>query len=193
MDINDTMSLIYLVLLGTAIVGWFIAQNRQSLGKVMQSALVWAFIFLGAIAGFGLWEDIRQTVQPTQSIVDADGTIEVPRSGDGHYYLRLDVNGMPVTFVVDTGASNVVLTQGDAERIGIATEDLAFIGRAQTANGTVRTAPVRLDTVSLGQFTDRNLPASVNEGQMSQSLLGMTYLNRWSRIEITNGALVLTR
>ena len=66
-------------------------------------------------------------------------------------------------------------------------------GRAMTAHGEVRTAPVRLDSVELGPVLDRNVRAWVNEGEMDKSLLGMSYLQRWNRIEITGNALVLSR
>jgi aspartyl protease family protein len=103
------------------------------------------------------------------------------------------VNGTPVRFVVDTGASQVVLTQKDAENAGIALADLVYSGRANTANGRVRIAPVRLDSIDVDGVEMRNIRASVNEGQMGTSLLGMTYLERFSRIEIAGGALVLHR
>ena len=64
---------------------------------------------------------------------------------------------------------------------------------ARTANGEVRTARTRVDSMSLGGITDRNVSVAVNEGQMDQSLLGMDYLQRWSSIEIREGAMVLTR
>ena len=50
-----------------------------------------------------------------------------------------------------------------------------------------------LDEVELGGVRDTDVPAVVNEGEMRQSLLGMGYLQRWGRIEITNGELILTR
>ena len=57
----------------------------------------------------------------------------------------------------------------------------------------MRTAPVRLNTVRLGDITDTDVYASVNGGQMEGSLLGMGYLERWGRIEISGGELRLTR
>ncbi|MCB1362593.1 MAG: TIGR02281 family clan AA aspartic protease [Rhodobacteraceae bacterium] len=186
-------NLAYLVLLGAVLVFWFVAQNRNSPGKTMQQAIAWGLIFLGVIAAIGLWDDIRQTVRPRQAMLTEAGRIEVPRANDGHYYLTLGINGTPVEFMVDTGASQMVLTAGDARRSGIDTADLAYVGRAMTANGEVRTAPVRLDRVELGDVSDRNLRAWVNEGDMDRSLLGMSYLQRWSRMEITGGALVLER
>ncbi len=192
MENFDYARLTYLVILAAAVLFWFVAQNRASLGKLMQQALIWGLIFLGAIAVVGLWDDIRQTVRPMQTTV-ADGRIELPRAPDGHYYLNADVNGQPVRFVIDTGASQVVLSQADAEKIGIDTTRLAYLGRAYTANGMVRTAPVRLETVAVGAMIHKDVRAVVNEGNLEQSLLGMSYLQRYSSIEITNGAMVLTR
>ena len=154
--------------------------------------LIWCFIFLGAIGGYGLWEDIRNDVAPRQSVLGG-GVIEVPRAFDGHYYLTLEVEGRPVEFVVDTGATDIVLSRDDAERLGIDTARLRYTGFANTANGTVRTARVALETLSLGGITDRNVPAVVNEGEMDGSLLGMRYLQRFSRLEISNGKLLLER
>lgn len=188
----DFARLTYLVILGSVVLVWFVAQNRASLGKLAQQALIWGLIFVGALAAVGLWDDIRQTVRPMQSVVSAD-RIELPRAPDGHYYMTAEVSGVPVRFVVDTGASQIVLSQSDAERIGIDTGALAYLGRAYTANGEVRTAQVRLENMTVGPVRHDNLRAVVNEGDMGQSLLGMDYLQRFSSIEITGGRLVLTR
>lgn len=193
MDGNDLGRLTYLILLGALIVFWFVVQNRQSLGKTMQQALVWGLLFLGVIAAFGLWSDIRQTVRPTQSVISSEGRIELPRAPDGHYYMTVQVNGADIRFLVDTGASDIYLSRQDAERAGLDPANLAFIGSAMTANGPVRTAPVRLDSIRLGGIEDRGLRAFVNEGEMRESLLGMTYLQRFSSVEIRQGALILTR
>jgi aspartyl protease family protein len=188
----DFARLTYLMILGSVLLVWFVAQNRASLGKLAQQALIWGLIFVGALAAVGLWEDIRQTVRPMQSVVAGD-RIEVPRAPDGHYYLTVEIEGVPVRFVVDTGASQIVLSQSDAERIGLDTKSLAYLGRAYTANGEVRTAPVRLESLAVGPVRHENLRAVVNQGEMDQSLLGMEYLQRFSSIEITGGRLVLSR
>ncbi len=186
------MQLTYLVLLGAAVGGSVIVAGRDNLGKMAQQAAIWFLIFIGVIAAYGLWGDISNDVNSRQAII-SDTRVEVPRSGDGHYYLTLDINNVPVRFVVDTGASQVVLSQRDAQRIGIDVNDLVFGGAASTANGIVRTAPVTLDQVSLGTINDDRLRAVVNGGEMEDSLLGMTYLGLYSRIEIANDQLVLNR
>jgi len=193
MDTWDIGSLIYLGLLGSVLLLWLLVHNRQSLGRTLQQAMGWVLIFLAVIAAVGLWDDIRRTALPGRAAVAAQGRIEVPRAPDGHFYLTLMVNDAPVNFMVDTGASNVVLRAEDARRAGIDTAELIYSGRANTANGMVRTAPVRLDRIGLGPVTDRNVRAWVNEGDMDQSLLGMSYLERWGRIEIAGRGLVLER
>ena len=188
----DFARLTYLVILGSVLVLWFVVQGRESIGRLLQHALIWALIFVGALAVVGLWQDIRQTVRPSQNVVSGD-RIELPRAPDGHYYLTAQVNGTPLRFVVDTGASQVVLSRDDAERIGMDTENLNYLGRAYTANGEVRTASVRLDSITVGPVRHENVRAVVNQGDMQGSLLGMSYLQQFSSLEITGGKLVLTR
>lgn len=189
----DYARLIYLGILVSVLVFWFIFHNRQSMGKTAQMAVAWGLIFLGVIAAFGLWEDISQTVRPKQSALNAQGQVSVPRAPNGHYYLTLNINDQPIEFMIDTGASDVVLTQSDASQIGLNPNSLNYFGRAMTANGEVRTAPVVLETVALGDVVDKNVTAWVNQGDQDQSLLGMAYLQRWSHIEIGNNSLILTR
>lgn len=190
---DDTARLLYLVLLGSAVVVWFFAQNRTSLGKNMQYAVVWGIIFVGVIAAVGLWGDLRNTVSPAYRSTVGEDRIELSRALDGHYYVMAEVNGAPVEFVIDTGATLIVLTQDDAKRAGLNTSDLAFVGRAGTANGMVSTAPVRLERLAIGPIEDRGVAASVNGGELDQSLLGMSYLERFSSVEISNGKMVLRR
>jgi len=190
---DDIGRIIYLLLLVAVVGGWFFVTNRENLGKTAQQAAIWGLIFVGVIAVAGLWEDIRDDVAPRQSVVSDGARIEVPRSFDGHYYLSLELNGTPVRFVIDTGATDMVLTREDARAVGIDPDRLAYLGSAQTANGTVPIARVTLNTVALGGVVDTNVGASVNGGEMFGSLLGMTYLNRFGRIEIADGRLILER
>ncbi len=190
---GDTIGqLAYLVLLLLAVGGWFVAEQRGNLGKTARQAAAWGLIFVGVIAAVGLWGDIRSTVMPRQQVTGA-GRIEVPRGPDGHYYLVAQLDGKPVRFIVDTGASDVVLTLQDARRVGIDTSALAFSGTATTANGPVRTAYARVGEFRLGDIVDRNVMVSINGGEMDGSLLGMSYLRRFAKIEIAGNKLILTR
>jgi len=186
--------LVYLVILGLLLGLWvFKSLFQQSGSRAVQSLMAWALIFGGALAAAALWQDIRGTWGPQQSVFVEDGRVELPRAIDGHYYVTLDVNGSATRFVVDTGATAMVLTRADAENAGLSGDDLVFYDVARTANGEVRTAPVVLASVGLGPFADRNVRAYVNGGEMETSLLGMEYLDRFDRLEISGGKLVLER
>lgn len=190
---DDFGNLIYLAILGSMIVFWFFTSGRVSLNKVLQQIMVWALIFVGVIAAYGMWSDIRQTVSPQQSVISGGARIELPRARDGHYYAMAKVNGIAIRFVVDTGATGVVLRKADASKAGIEVASLAFLGEAMTANGPVRLASVRTDSFGFSGAELARFRVDVNEGQMSQSLMGMSYLQTFSRIEIANGMLVLIR
>lgn len=193
MSSDQIASLIYFGLLAMVIGSYVIVASRRNIGRSLRHAALWGLIFLGVILAYGLWDDIRDTVAPRQSVFADQGRIEVPLARDGHYYMTLGINGMPVEFVVDTGASEIVLTRRDAERAGIAVDTLHFLATATTANGPVRTAQIRLREVDLGGIIDRDVPALVNNGEMDGSLLGMAYLNRFAEVSFGGGRMVLTR
>lgn len=189
---DELARFIYLGMLGLAVGGWYVTQNRVSLGKNAQFAAIWGLIFVGVIAAVGLWEDVRRDTLMRQ-YVSNDGTIEIPRADDGHFYARLYLDGVPVEFTIDTGASQVVLTREDARRVGLDPDNLAYLGQAFTANGPVRTASARVDTFTFEGLVDQRVEVWVNDGAMPGSLLGMSYLNRFSKIEIAGGMMRLLR
>ncbi|MFZ1469581.1 MAG: TIGR02281 family clan AA aspartic protease [Paracoccaceae bacterium] len=191
MDGDTIARLSYLLLLIAALGGWVIVEYRQRMGQALRAASAWGLIFVGVLAGYGLWNDIRRDVMPSQ-MVTSTGTVEIPRARDGHYYVSLTIDGTSVPFMVDTGASSMVLTRADARSLGIDPDGLMYLGQASTANGIVRTARLTLDKVVLGPFEDRDFAASVNDGEMEGSLLGMDYLGRF-HIEITDGTMILSR
>lgn len=193
MSTDDVGQFIYLMLLLAAVGGSFLLRRRGQGETMLRHAAAWGLIFFGVIAVIGLWGDIRSTILPRQEVFAESGRVEVPRGPDGHFHLTLDVDGKPVTFIVDTGASNLVLSSEDARTVGIDPDRLPYAGEAMTANGPVRTARVRLEEVRLGPHVDRGVTAWVSGGEMPGSLLGMDYLRRFERLEIAGDRLILTR
>lgn len=115
----------------------------------------------------------------------------VARAGDGHYWAQADVNGKAVRFLVDTGATSVVLTADDAARLGLKPKDLVYDRPVVTADGRTEAAAVVLDHLSIaGARVDRVEALVIAEG-LETSLLGMSYLGRLSRFEATPSALIL--
>ena len=193
MEENDFARLIYLSVLVVAILGSVLISRRGAYGKMFRQAGVWLLIFMGLVAIVASWQDIRQSGQTTSFQQSQDGTIIIPKEIDGHFHLTLTINDRPIDFLVDTGASDIVLTRKDAARVGFDPNRLDYWGMANTANGTVRLATIRLETVRLGEFIDKNIRASVNKAPMEKSLLGMRYLSKFSAIEISNDQMILKR
>jgi len=192
MDISDNAQLLYLCVLLGALIFYFVISNRQHMGRAARHAILWALIFMAVLAGVGLWESVRATLAPAQ-IVRGVGEISIDRGINGHYNAQALVNGVPLKLLVDTGATSIVLSEQDARAIGIDIDSLVYTGRANTANGQVRTAPVRIQTLELGGVLDTNLRAYVSEGELFGSLLGMNYLSRYQSIQIEGGKLLLKR
>jgi aspartyl protease family protein len=123
---------------------------------------------------------------------EGDGWEYVVEAGShGHFVIDAVVDGVPLTFLVDTGASEIVLTLDDARQLGFLPHTLEFSQRFRTANGEVRGAPVRLRELRVGQFSLYDLDASVNEGPLAISLLGMSFLDRLDGYQVEGGRLIL--
>jgi aspartyl protease family protein len=113
----------------------------------------------------------RQTAERPSVTLPADSRVQ--------FYADGQVNGAHVRFVVDMGATNVLLPAPDADRLGIDYKGKGQQGRIQTANGTATAYRVVLDTVTIGGITAYNVEAVVAESSgLDVALLGMSFLNR---------------
>jgi len=117
----------------------------------------------------------------------------VAKSPDGHFWAEGVVDGLPIHFLVDTGASSVSLTPLDAQRLGLDPAQLIYDQPVRTAAGEGLAARVRLDSVSVSGVRIRDVDALVIGRGLPASLLGMSYLGRLARFEATPSALVLQR
>ena len=117
--------------------------------------------------------------------------LTIKASRDGHFYLKVRVNGAEIPFLVDTGASSVMLTKKAAKRARIYPRANDYTMLAQTANGTVRMAPISVRDMRVGSFRTGNVPGAVNQGDSGVSLLGMSFLSRLKRYEVKGDRLVL--
>jgi len=120
------------------------------------------------------------------------GSIVLTADSRGHFITTGVVNGISLQFMVDTGATSVVLPSADARRAGV---NYLAGGRVltQTANGVVPVYTVKLDTLRVGDITVNNVDAAVIEGDKLQfALLGMSFLNRME-MRRDGGTLTLIR
>ena len=123
---DDTMQLVYYGLLLLVIGGAMLFELAGRGGQVLRQLLLWVVIFAGATLAADWY---LHGTAPQQQVLDG-GRIEIPLGRDGHFHLTAEVNGQPVRFMVDTGASSIALGPEDARRIGLDLDDLAYVGTA---------------------------------------------------------------
>ena len=99
--------------------------------------------------------------------------------GGGHYRAEGAINGHPITFLVDTGATTIALSGNTARSIGLDFQRLGRRGLASTAGGIVATYRLTLEKVQVGEITLFNVEAAVIEGNFPGTpLLGMSFLSQ---------------
>jgi aspartyl protease family protein len=150
---------------------------------------------IGVIQQGGLQSSSNQASAPARpALPPATGGGYMILEGNqlGHFQAEVQVEGVSLKMLVDTGASAVALTAEDAERAGIHPFPNDYTVRMNTANGIALMARVELHQVSVGPITVRDVPALVMQpGASSVSLLGMTFLQRLSSFQVSDNRLVL--
>lgn len=105
-------------------------------------------------------------------------TATLRKERDGHFWATAYVNGAPVRFIVDTGASVIALTPKDARKAGLDPDALPRSAVVSTANGKVRAGWTKLDEVRIGKVRVEGVDAVVIEEGLEHSLLGMSFLSQ---------------
>jgi aspartyl protease family protein len=165
--------------------------------------VIWAGVFLLMVGGYQYRYELQDIASRLTaglipgsplSVTDAEGRVAVAleRGRDGHFLARGSINGTAVTLLVDTGASNTVLTQGDARRAGIDVDALAFNVPITTANGPARAARAVARDISVGDISRRDMTVLVaSEAMLGRSLLGMNFINTLTGFDMRGDRLTL--
>jgi aspartyl protease family protein len=119
----------------------------------------------------------------------SDHVISIKAEGDGHYYIKGSADGVPLDFMIDTGASSIVLPKEIAERLHVG--PLNFDLPTYTANGVTQSAQVMIRKLTVGPYTVSDIPAWANGGPLNTPLLGMNWLRLFRSIEIENSVMTL--
>ena len=149
-----------------------------------------AFIHAGVWLGLGLLLYVfflRQATPPVR--VDGPGHVELSRARDGHFRIDGAIQGEPVRFLIDTGASTVSVSGSLARRAGI---DCRTPSTFNTANGIVQVCMGRAARLDFGPFSIENVSVAILPKLASDALLGMNAL-RHLRLEQTGNTLRLSR
>ncbi len=188
-------SLAVLVFLGATAV---LHRRAVKTSYVLLSILAWLAVGVVVFTGYSYRYELAQIrdrllgeLIPSGGIEVAGGAVSIRANKSGHFVVEAVVDGVSVRFLVDTGASDVVLSPGDAARLGFDAKTLAFTRPYRTANGLVFGAPVRLGQLSIGPITMAGVRASVNGAPMKRSLLGMSFLSRLSGYDVSRETMIL--
>lgn len=173
--------------------------GQPRVGEVFRAVIFWGGLAAILVTGYTFRSDliaggyrVLGALAPGLAVNQDDGTILVVRDTTGHFHIDSTVNGKPVKFLLDTGASAVVLTYDDARSAGYRERDLSFTTPVSTANGRSLVAPVKIDRINVGDASFRKVRAFVAQpGALETSLFGMTALDRLKSWHIAGDRLTL--
>jgi aspartyl protease family protein len=181
------------------LLGSLLFRFRGRFFRALQAFAAWSVILILLVNGYFHRFDLGDMVShflvginPGLAISDSNGNVTVSRAMDNHFLIRGSVNGVDASFIFDTGASAVSLTQSTAVRAGLDPNKLVYSKMISTANGRTMVAPVTIDRLAIGDLVERNIPAMVAKpGSLDTNLLGMTFLNRLKSFEVQSDRLIL--
>jgi aspartyl protease family protein len=184
----------FLLLLSTGI----LVSRRMPVRQIAFYLGGWTAIAAILLVGYTFHDDLmdaglrlRSELIPGYAAPATHGAVALSQNRDGGYEVVGEVDGQKVRFAIDTGASDIVLSPADARRIGIDTASLDFSRSYETANGAGHGARAVVDTLEVGPIRLSHVPVSINQADMSQSLLGMAFLRRLDSFEFRHGELIL--
>ena len=194
------LGLVELVAILALVASGLVFVRRIRFGEVVRNISIWTGLAAVLLLGYTYQTELSQIVYrvsgelvPGQAITSGPNELTIIASADGHFYINGRANGKRVRFMIDTGASDTVLTPQVASRIGIDLKSLQFTQRYQTANGIGFGAHYWLETFSIGPFVFSETKVSINQSEMSESLLGMSFLRRLRSFEFRGKNLYLRR
>ena len=194
----DQANLIQIIAVIAFVSSGLIFVRRVNVKETVRNVALWVGIAAVLILGLSYRDEIeriamrvRSELVPGYALSTGENALTLTASADGHFYVFGQANGVQVRFLIDTGATDTVLSPSDAASLGIDVRALDFSRVYQTANGMGRGAPYTLDSLAVGPIAFQNMPVSINEAPMGSSLLGMTFLRRLSAFEIQGRQLIL--
>ncbi|HZT26015.1 MAG TPA: TIGR02281 family clan AA aspartic protease [Pseudolabrys sp.] len=188
---HDIGSLLLKIAIAVFAGGLVLVLFRERLSHALEATLFWAVLGLLLVVGYTYRFELRDAGDRVLAelmpghVAGHGREVEVVRTHTGDFAIAAHINGARIPMVLDTGASSVVLTREAAKAAGLPIEMLDYTIRVDTANGRTRAAPVTIDKITVGGLTERGVPALVvQEGQLKNNLLGMSFLNRLESWEV---------
>ncbi|NRA73770.1 MAG: TIGR02281 family clan AA aspartic protease [Rickettsiales bacterium] len=124
--------------------------------------------------------------------VNKKGSVSFYASGGGHFIIGSKINNVTIRFLLDTGATNVVLSKKDAKKLGIDLNNLNYNTKVATAKGIGYVSCFNLRSIKIGNIAVRNVKTCIIDHNLSRSLLGMSFLNKITRYEVSQGRITFS-
>ena len=191
---NDWMlGSLYLLMAMMLVAGSLIAR-RERFAKLATMALAWIAIFGAGFVLFTFRDDLGYVAQRLKTEATGEPLVigkevRIPMAIDGHFWVEGSLNGMPVKFLVDSGATMTTIGRDTAEAAGVAVST----GRGQvvrTGNGMLRVATGRAGTLSVGPIERSDVGLHIAEHE-DLNVLGMNYLSTLERWGVQGRWLIL--
>ncbi|MDJ0512165.1 MAG: TIGR02281 family clan AA aspartic protease [Methyloceanibacter sp.] len=195
---------VFLVALLIYLSGSVLSRYGGGAATIARDAVTWLALGLGLVTIYAYKDELTPIASRVvgELMPGTAMTVETSSGGltevklrkrlNGHFTANVEVNGKSVSMIVDTGASSIVLRPEDARAAGINVEDVTYRVPVLTANGRTMAARVWLDDVSIGPLDRTRVEALIAQpGALSQSLLGMSFLNRLRSYEFSGDYLTL--
>lgn len=196
---GDWSQLIYLLILLVVISLSFFSGRAMPIPKILKYLGIWSIVALVIISLYSYryeFSDFKTRIlgelSPTTAQTNSSGQLIINIARDGHFYLNIIVNHTPMRFMIDTGASDIIIGMPEAKKLGIKTDELAFAKSYQTANGKSFGANITLKKMTIGDVDFYDISASVNSSNMGTPLLGMSFLRKLRKYEFSRDQLILT-
>src|SRR5688572_25065619 len=171
--------LVYLIVLLALVSSGVIFARRFTGREVLRNLAGWGAVVVVLALGFTYQDDLKRVASrvraeliPGYAVSSDPKVLVLTEGGGGHFFVISEANGVPLRFLVDTGASDIVLSPDAARRLGIDPGELRFTRVFRTANGIVRGASYNLASLKIGSLEFSNVPVTVNQAEMDTSLLG---------------------
>jgi len=200
--VDGIMRFVYVGLILVLIWGGVSVSGQGGWLNTLRNIAAIALAFLVLIVGYtykdqlgGVYSRVKAEIVPGSPQNLGGGEVILRRSSrSGQFETTGLVNGSETDFLVDTGASSVVLPYQAALDIGYTDADLNYILQVSTANGTTFVAPIRVNALKVGDIVVNDILAAVSKpGELEVGLLGMTFLNRLEGYSVTGDVLTLRK
>ena len=161
-----------------------LAARRLPLGYLAKAGLAWIAIFAALFAVFsfryefiGIWERVKADISGTAGQSITSEAIALRRQDDGHYWLQVEVNGKPVRFMIDSGATTTAVNGNTARETGIQVDADGYPVFLNTANGRVTAQRVIIQSLKIGTHEIGQHNVVVSESFGDTNVLGMNFLD----------------